>query len=232
MLNVIIIDDEQESITSLKWDLNNFKNLLNIDKTFTDPYQAIEYLNQNNVNLIFLDIEMPAMDGFEFLDHFENRNFEVVFVTAYDQYAIKAIKSNAFDYILKPVDQDELDEVVKKINNEFQKNNVNDHLEDKIQIATDQNIKLLDPYSILYCKSDGNYCHIYFNDDTSLLISKKLKYMEEKLDNFPFMRVHNSYVVNLNAIKAIDKKDTLLIMTDESLIPVSRSKKDKLFSMF
>lgn len=232
MLNVIIVDDEQKSITSLKWDLNNFKNLLNVDKTFTDPYKAIEYLRKNDIDLVFLDIEMPAMDGFKFLDYFEERNFEVVFVTAYDQYAIKAIKSNAFDYILKPVDQDELDEVVRKINNEFQNNNINDHLDDKIQIATDQNIKLVDPFSIIYCKSDGNYCHIYFKDDTSLLISKKLKYMEEKLYNYPFMRVHNSYVVNLNAIKAIDKKDTLLIMTNESLIPISRSKKDKLFSMF
>lgn len=232
MLNVIIVDDEQKSIKSLKWDLKNFKNLLNIDKTFTDPYQAIEYLRKNHIDLVFLDIEMPAMDGFEFLDYFDERNFEIVFVTAYDQYAIKAIKSNAFDYILKPVSEDELDEVVKKINNEFQKVNVNDQLDDKIQIATDQNIKLVDPFSILYCKSDGNYCHIHFKDDTSLLISKKLKYMEEKLEDFPFMRVHNSYVVNLNAIQAIDKKDTLLIMTDESIIPISRAKKDKLFSMF
>ena len=232
MLNSIIVDDEQKSITSLKWDLDDFKHLLNIDKTFTDPYQAIEYLNQNDVNLIFLDIEMPDMDGFEFLDHFEDRNFEVVFVTAYDQYAIKAIKSKAFDYILKPVDQNELDEVVKKINNEFQKNNIKDHLEDKIQVTTDQNIKLIDPFSILYCKSDGNYCHIYFKDNTSLFISKKLKYMEEKLDGLAFMRVHNSYIVNLNAIKEINRKDTTLIMDDNSLVPISRSKKERLFSMF
>ena len=232
MINVIIIDDELESIKSLKWDLDNFKDLLKIEKTFTDPYKAIEYLRKNDIDLVFLDIEMPPMDGFEFLDYFENRSFEVVFVTAYDQYAIKAIKSNAFDYILKPVDQDELDEVVKKIYNEFQNNNINDHLKDKIQIATDQKIKLVDPYSILYCKSDGNYCTIHFKDDSSLFISKKLKYMEKKLNEFPFMRVHNSYVVNLNAINAIEKKDTLLIMDDNSLIPISRSKKEKLFSMF
>ena len=232
MLNAIIIDDEQKSITSLKWDLMSFKKLLRIDKTFTDPYQAIEFLSQNKVDLVFLDIEMPAMDGFEFLDHFKDRSFEVVFVTAYDQYAIKAIKSNAFDYILKPVDDSELDQVIKRIYSKFQKENIHEQLDDKIQVSTNQNIKLVNPCTILYCKSDGNYCHIYFNDDSSLFISKKLKYMEEKLDGLSFMRVHNSYIVNINAIKEINKKDTLLILTDDSIIPVSRSKKEKLFSLF
>ncbi len=232
MLNAIIVDDEQKSITSLKWDLKNFKNLLEIDQTFTDPYQAIEYLNQNKVDLLFLDIEMPAMDGFEFLDHFEERDFEVVFVTAYDQYAIKAIKANAFDYILKPADKSELEEVVKRMNHKIQKDNINEHIDEKIQVATDKNIKLVNPNSIIYCKSDGNYCHIQFKDDSALFISKKLKYMEKKLEGFQFMRVHNSYIVNLNSIKEINKKDSLLILIDDSLIPISRSKKDKLFNMF
>lgn len=232
MFNAIIIDDEKRSITSLKWDLNIYKSLISVNETFTNPKAAIKYLQKNEVDLVFLDIEMPEMDGFEFLDHFQERDFEVVFVTAYDQYAIKAIKSNAFDYILKPVDQSELDEVIKKITNISEQQNMDEKLDDKIQISTDQNIKLLDPEAILYCKSDGNYCHIHCKNGNSLLVSKKLKSLEEKLDSPPFMRVHNSYIVNLNEIKEINKKDTLLLLSNDSLIPVSRQKKDKLFSLF
>ena len=232
MLTCILVDDEVKSIKSLEWEIEKFNEVIRIKNTFTDTKQARDYLNEHEVDFIFLDIEMPKIDGFEFLEHFEQRHFDVIFVTAYDQYAIKAIKAQAFDYLLKPVDHDELKVLIDKMISKKEKEQIDQNLDKKIQVATDQNIKLIDPEGIIYCQSDGNYCHIHLKNGESHLISKKLKYMEEKLEKYPFMRVHNSYIVNLNKVREINKKDSLIILNDGTSVPISRSKKEKLFNLF
>ncbi len=232
MLTCILVDDEVKSIKSLEWELEKFNEDVRIKKTFTDTVQARDYLNEHEVDFIFLDIEMPKIDGFEFLEHFDHRNFDVIFVTAYDQYAIKAIKAQAFDYLLKPVDHEELKVLIDKMLSKKEKEQIDQNLNNKIQVAVDQNIRLIDPEGIIYCQSDGNYCHIHLASGESHLISKKLKYMEEKLDKYPFMRVHNSFIVNLNEVREINKKDSLIILNDGTSVPISRSKKDKLFNLF
>lgn len=232
MLTCILVDDEVKSIKSLEWELEKFNEDVRIKKTFTDTVQARDYLKEHEVDFIFLDIEMPKIDGFEFLEHFDHRNFDVIFVTAYDQYAIKAIKAQAFDYLLKPVDHEELKVLIDKMLSKKEKEQIDQNLNNKIQVAVDQNIRLIDPEGIIYCQSDGNYCHIHLASGESHLISKKLKYMEEKLDKYPFMRVHNSFIVNLNEVREINKKDSLIILNDGTSVPISRSKKDKLFNLF
>jgi two-component system LytT family response regulator len=231
MLICIVVDDEVKSIKSLEWELEKFNEDIKIKNTFTDTQQARDYLSEHEVDFIFLDIEMPKIDGFEFLEHFEHRDFDVIFVTAYDQYAIKAIKAQAFDYLLKPVEHDELKVLIDKMLSKKEKEQIDQNLNNKIQVAIDQNIRLIDPEGIIYCQSDGNYCHIYLKKGESHLISKKLKYMEEKLEKYPFMRVHNSYIINLNEVHEINKKDSIIILNDGTSIPISRSKKDKLFNL-
>jgi two-component system LytT family response regulator len=232
MLNCLVIDDEKKSIKILKWELEKFNKHVEIKNTFTEPLKAIEYLHQNKVDFVFLNIEMPQMDGFEFLTHFEDRDFEVVFVTAYDDYAIKAIKAKAFDYLLKPINFDELKDLIHKMMTNIEQNKIKNLIDDKIQVNVDHHIELINKSNVLYCQGDGNYCHIFLKNGKSYMISKKLKYMESQLNGESFMRIHNSFIVNLNEVVQINKKETMLKLSNGKSIPVSRQKKDMVFDKF
>ena len=115
MIDVILVDDEQKAIDSLSWELENFSDEVNIVRTFTQPEEALTFLQHNPIDCVFLDIEMPTMDGFQFLNSLTEKNFAVIITTAYNEYAIKAIKQQAIDYLLKPVDIDDLTAAVEKI---------------------------------------------------------------------------------------------------------------------
>lgn len=235
MLDAVIIDDEQKSIISLKWELSNFSDEILVKEAFTSPKKAIDYLKSHPVDCIFLDIDMPEMDGFQFLKNFSSRNFCVVFVTAYDRYAINAIKENAFDYLLKPVDTDDLTVTLSKIKtyiaNQKRKGDSVSPFSTanalKIKITIDGQIRLFDAEDILYCKSDGNYCHLYLADGHHHLVSKKLKDVEDCLDKNLFLRVHHSYNVNLSKVKSFDKSNSKLILKNGVEISVSRSNKKR-----
>lgn len=224
----IIVDDELNAIKTLEWELNELDLLVEILGKFTDVSEAIRFLahNSNHIDLVFLDIHMPTMNGFEFLERFTGRGFEVIFVTAYDDYAIKAIKESALDYILKPVEPDELRQALKKVQakrfGNLQKYQPKDF--DKISIPSENKLILLDPQDILYCKSDGNYSKIHLLDD-SLLIAKTLKFLENLLPSTLFYRIHQSYVVNLNHIEAFDRSSNYVRLSNQKELPVSRSKR-------
>tara|TARA_R110000850_G_scaffold277058_1_gene421894 strand:- start:127527 stop:128270 length:744 start_codon:yes stop_codon:yes gene_type:complete len=238
-LQAIIIDDEQKSITSLKWELQNFCEELDIKATFTDPEEALSYLKKNIVHCVFLDIEMPKMDGFQFLEHFPDRQFSVIFTTAYDQYAINAIKERALDYLLKPIDSDDLKQTIDKIKTQQKSYEIKKSLEQsilslsqnnrqsskKIAISIDGKLIFLKPEEITYCESDGNYCHIYLENNEKLFVTKKLKEIEEMLPAKNFYRVHNSFVVNLDKVREFVKTDGYVILNNKQKIPVSRNKK-------
>ena len=115
MIKAVIVDDEPKAIQGLSWELTNFSNDIEIIKTFSNPEEAISYLNTNTPDCLFLDIQMPTMDGFQFLEKLSNKDFAVVITTAYDEYAIKALKHEAIDYLLKPIDSDDLQDTIKKI---------------------------------------------------------------------------------------------------------------------
>ncbi|MBF8149132.1 response regulator transcription factor [Winogradskyella sp. F6397] len=233
MIKIILVDDEPKAIKSLEWEIANFCQGVEVMATFTKPNEAIAYLQKNNPDCVFLDVEMPEMDGFKFLDYFKNRTFRVVFITAYNQYAIKAIKENAMDYLLKPIDSDDLVLTIEKIKADKLNTRTYDALEERlsantkkrIAIPTEGKLIFVNTENILYCNSDGNYCKIHMVDKKPLFVSKKLKEIVSILPDDDFFRVHNSYVINLKKVNEYLKTDGYVILDNHKKIPVSRSRK-------
>ena len=239
MIDLLLIDDEPSAIKSLEWEIENFCKNVKIVGTFTNAMLAAEFLRKNTVDCVFLDIEMPAMDGFQFLELFPKRNFAVVITTAFDQYAIKAIKESALDYLLKPIDSDDLIACFTKIEQQKSSVSISEKLEislekilqstvlsqKKINITNDGKMIFLNPDDIIYCESDGNYCTIYLENKEKIVLSQKLKFMEEKLAQLQFFRIHNSYLINLNKVKEFHKTDEYVVLSNHVKIPVSRQKK-------
>ncbi len=237
MIKAVIVDDEPKAIQSLSWELTNFSNEVEILETFSNPEDAIVYLNSNTPDCLFLDIQMPTMDGFQFLKKLSNKEFPVVITTAYDEYAIKALKHEAIDYLLKPIDSDDLQDTIQKIK-KFNSRLINSSkIEDvlisfnekydkkKITINTDGKLIFLDVDDILFVESDGNYSTIIMNDSQKIVITKKLKEVNAILPEHHFFRIHNSYIVNLNNIKEFIKNEGYVIMKSNHKIPVARQRK-------
>lgn len=237
MIKAVIVDDEQKAIQSLSWELGNFSKDLKVVKTFTQPETAIEYLNNNVPDCLFLDIQMPTMDGFSFLDKLHSKEFAVVITTAYNEYAIKAMKHEAIDYLVKPIDSDDLAETIKKIKKFNKRLNRTSEIEEmlfnfnaqlvqkKIIINTDGKLLFLLPDEILFVESDGNYSTIHLENGQKLVITKKLKEMDKLLPSNSFFRIHNSYIVNLNKIKEFIKNEGYVILQTNHKIPVARQRK-------
>jgi two-component system LytT family response regulator len=237
MLEAVIVDDEIKALQSLSWELTNFSDEINVSASFTNPFEALEYLSSNTPDCLFLDIEMPTMDGFQFIQKLTNKNFPVVITTAYNQYAIKALKNEAIDYLLKPIDTDDLQETILKIKKYNAKNLTVERLEQilinfnarslnkKITLNTDGKLLFLESDEILYAESDGNYSTIFLSDGHKIVLTKKLKEVNELLPSDSFFRIHNSYIINLNKIKEFLKTDGYVILKSNHKIPVSRQKK-------
>tara|TARA_R110002049_G_scaffold109580_9_gene258473 strand:- start:1503 stop:2237 length:735 start_codon:yes stop_codon:yes gene_type:complete len=237
MLEAVLIDDEVKALQSLTWELTNFSNEIKVVASFTDPFEALSYLEKNKPDCLFLDIEMPVMDGFQFIQKIKNKDFPVIITTAYNQYAIKALKNEAIDYLLKPIDTDDLNDTIAKIKKYNLKNNTVSRLEKilvnfnansaqkRITLNTDGKLLFLDSDEILYAESDGNYSTIFLENGQKIVLTKKLKEVNELLPNEHFFRVHNSYVVNLNKIKEFIKTDGYVVLQSNHKIPVSRQKK-------
>lgn len=235
MLKVILIDDEPKAIKNLEWEINHFCEDVEILETFTNPNDAVTYLKYNNPDCVFLDVEMPQMDGFELLDNFQKRDFCVVFTTAYNQYAIQAIKENAMDYLLKPIETEDLIATVEKLKAEKREGRNYDALEERLRSSNDTRIAIpvegklvfLHADEIVYCESDGNYSKINLEEKKPLFISKKLKEVEEILPQQDFCRVHNSYIINLSKVSEYLRTEGYVILDNKKQIPVSRSKKSE-----
>lgn len=240
MLKAIILDDESKAIQSLSWELANFEEKIKVVETFTSPKEALSYIKSNRIDCLFLDIEMPTMDGFQFLGKIDKKDFAVVFTTAYDEYAIKAMKNDALDYLLKPIDTDDLEKTVEKIikNHKISLDvDNNEKIEEvllsfhkkinqkKITISADGKLIFLDPDEIIFIESDGNYSSIFLGTGKKIVITKKLKEVNELLSDDYFFRIHNSYIVNLDKIKEFYKTDGYVMLDGNHKIPVSRQKK-------
>lgn len=240
MIKAIIIDDESNAIEGLSWELSKFEDKIQVITTFTDPEHALEYLKENQVDCVFLDIEMPVMDGFTFLEKVPNRKFAVVITTAYNEYALKALKKEAIDYLLKPIDSDDLKVAVAKIEKQNNERYNLEHFENmllkfnnnasrkKITISTDGKLVFLEPDDIYYVESDGNYCTLYLKNQKKLVVTKKLKSFNEMLPEEQFFRIHNSFIINLNKVKEFIKADGYVILESNAKIPVSRQRKTEL----
>jgi len=237
MIKAIIIDDEQLAIESLQWEIENFTTEVKIIETFTNPKEAISGINYLKPDLVFLDIEMPEIDGFQLLQLLDYRNFDLIITTAYNQYAIQAFKANAIDYLLKPVDPDDLLQAIEKVKSRQINNNSTKNIENvlnnllkkelhenrKIPISVSNKIILVEPDEILYLKSDGSYTSIFLKDNQEYVVSKNIKFFEEILPVTHFLRIHKSYIVNIKEIKEFLKHGNgEVVLSNEKIIPVSR----------
>lgn len=237
MIKAIIIDDEPKAIQSLTWELSSFSDEIEIIKTFTSPEDAIDYIDHNVLDCLFLDIQMPTMDGFQLLGKLSNKDFAVVITTAYNEFAIKALKNEAIDYLLKPIDSDDLQETIKKVKKHTSKLmnstkieevllNFNSKFDKKrITINTDGKLIFLDAEEIEYVESDGNYSTIVMENAQKIVITKKLKEVNDILPENQFFRIHNSYIINLKKIKEFIKSEGYVVMASNFKIPVARQRK-------
>ncbi|PIB38522.1 LytR/AlgR family response regulator transcription factor [Maribacter sp. 4G9] len=238
MIRAIIIDDELAAVNNLNWELQKFSNDIKVVETFTSPVEAISGINYLKPDCVFLDIEMPEMNGFALLKKLDFRNFAVIITTAYNQYAIQAIKENALDYLLKPIDGDEIKEIIQKLKNHSSPQQLQQQFQETIkalstvntvkmiQIPVNGKIVFIKVDEIIYCQSDGNYTRIFLDSGKNKYVSKKLKEVEELLPESLFFRIHNSYIINTLKVMEYFKGDGYVVLSNEEKIPVSRIKKD------
>ena len=235
MIRAIIVEDEKKAISALKQDLKlNCPEITVIDIAETVK-DSVFKINSLEPDLVFLDIQLSDGLGFDILDQLNNINFSIIFTTAYSEYAIKAIKFSALDYLLKPINSKELKEAVKKVKlqnknilNQQIKNLIYNHSNNDKQIAlqTSEGVFIHNTSSIIRCKSDGNYTKVYFEKDKGMLIVKPLKEFEELLSPYGFYRIHHSHLINLKHLKSFIAKDGgYVVMNDKSTLPVSQRKR-------
>lgn len=244
MLHAILVDDESKALESLLWELSKFKNDITVLDTFTNPNEAIEFVKHNQVDCVFLDIEMPTMDGFQFLNHLGDEDISVVFTTAYNEYALKALKNEALDYLLKPIDSDDLKQAILKIKKSKNSKSLSaDKIEEilssynsasskKIKLNTDGKLIFLDKEDILFVESEGNYSTLNLVNSKQIVLTKKLKELTQVLPDSHFFRIHNSYIVNLGKIKEFIKSDNYIILESNHKIPISRQRKSEFLEKF
>ena len=241
MITATIVDDEPDCCESLVMLLERYCPEIKVLDICYAGETALQSIKEHGPQILFLDIEMPFMNGFEMLEKLGTINFELIFTTSYDQYAIKAIRFSALDYLLKPVDREELQKAVQKA---AQRNNhpLPQQLDmllqklkhpaipiNKIAIPTMEGFQLLAAESIISCESDSNYTCLFLKDKRKIIASRNLKEMEEILEDYPFIRVHHSHVVNINEVeKYIKGEGGYLLMSDGSSINISRSRKELL----
>ena len=243
MLNAIIVDDEPDAIKTLTWEIKNHCPEIHLLGTYTDPVTALRAISQNPPQLLFLDVEMPRLNGFDLLHKLPLIDFEVIFVTAYDEYAVKAFRINAVDYLLKPIITSDLLEAIKKVKQRIQSPSNHTAVQklpleklkksfNKIPLANNDGIEFVAPHHILYCKSEGSYTYVIMENKKSL-ITKSLREMEELLEEHHFLRTHKSYLVNLSHIAKYVRVDGgYLIMSNGDKVAVSRRKKEELMRLF
>ena len=228
-MKAILIDDEPKAIEGLKTIINLFDIDLEVIGTATSIAEAVPLIKKSNPDVVFLDVELQDGLGTELLEQFPQRQFQTVFVTGYDQYAIEAFKLRAFNYLLKPVDPDELKKTLNALLAE-QKNKREE--EDRIMVPTSDGMSILKLEEIVRLKSDNNYTEIHMEQGRPLLVSKTLKKFEDSLSTKDFVRVHQSHMVNFGKIVSYSKKEGGGILLDNGeTVPVSKTYKPLIETM-
>lgn len=237
-MRAVIIDDEEHCIESIRLLLEKHLPQVEVVAEIDDPEKALELISTENPDIVFLDINMPGMTGFELIAKMRNIDFNIIFTTAYDEYAIKAFKVNAVDYLLKPVEAGELIEAVKKAEGKFQQEQTSrqmagllgrmDHLlnaKEKVSLPTAEGVAFVKVDDIIRCEADSNYTKV-ISQNQQYLVSKTLKEMEEELSKNKFFRVHHSHLINLKYIEMYHRgKGGVVVMTNGDHVDVSRSRK-------
>ena len=245
MIRCILVDDESNSLEMMEWLLQTYCPQVKIEALCNSAAKGIEAIEKFKPDLVFLDIEMPHQNGFDMLEQFDRLYFDVVFCTAYDQFAIKAFKYSALNYLLKPVDPDDLKETIRRIEERktlpsreqldmlmqglknSQKQTVN-----RIALTTNDGMIFVTTSDILYCEAESNYTSVVLNNK-KILVSKTLKEIDEALSGPDFYRVHNSFLINLNQIQKFVRGDGgYVVMNDGKSVGISRSRRQEFMDMF
>ncbi len=245
-MKAVIIDDEMRGIESLQWELKNFAPEVKVLSVFQNPLKAKKFLKSNSVDLLFLDVEMPTMNGIEFLRSYGKKNFEVIYTTAYTKFAFDALKNEVVDYLLKPVDTDDLknalEKAKKRIENKKLVEKLKDELEkanqpkkakiDKLKVYFDGEICFLNFNEVVCLKSDGNYCQIVLENGEKKLITQSLKGLLKELPEQRFFRTHKSYVINVEKVVAYNKKDNIITLDNRDEVPLARNRKREFSQLY
>lgn len=240
-MTAIIVDDEKHCREVLAHLLQKYCSDVKLIASAATGAEALALLEQENPDLLFLDIEMPGMNAFELLKKLKHISFEIIFTTAYDEYALKAIKHSALDYLLKPIVKEELIAALKKAREQKERKSTNrieallqllatEKRGNRFAVPTHEGLIMIDSDDILYCESDSAYCRIFLiNANRPILISKTLKEVEEVLQDQQFCRVHNSYLVNIKFVKSYMRGEGgEVILNNDTHLPVSRARKQEL----
>lgn len=246
MIRVVVVDDEKRVAEAIARIIENNCSGFSVIGIALSVKSGVELINKHKPDLVTLDINLPDGSGFDLLKKVEDIDFKLVFITAYEEHALKAIKFSAIDYILKPIDEFELSEAFRKVKTIHKKENNKLILDaflsglngipkeqKKIVLKTADDIHLIKTNDIIRCESDGSYTSFFLKDNKQLLVSKNLKEYEDLLSDYGFFRTHHSHLININYIERFHKADGgIIYMTDQSEIPVSVRKKEGLLKLF
>lgn len=242
MLKTLIVEDEKTSRDILKNYLAKYCPKVDLVGEAENIKQGLEIIRNYDLDLVFLDVEMPHGNAFDLLEQVGDRSFETVFVTAYNQYAIDALNTHASYYILKPVSIDELIKAVDYVFNIKEKELALENKvlttrkvenKAKITLPVQEGFEVVEAQNILYCQADDNYTHIHLKDGKKKLVSKTLKYFQDALNDYGFARIHKSYLVNVNEITGYKKgKGGSVVLSSGKEVMVSASQKANLLAYF
>jgi len=246
MIKSILIDDEKNALEMMEWLLKTYCPQVEIVAMCNSAEMGIEAINRYKPDVVFLDIEMPRMNGFDMLEQFDKLFFDVVFCTAYDQFAIKAFKYSALNYLLKPVDPDDLKATITRIEErktiptkeqfELLLQNINQPAKttpQRIALTTNDGLIFVPTADIIYCEAESNYTHVILTGGKKILISKVLKEIDEALSGPDFYRVHSSFLININHIKKFVRGDGgYIVMDNDATVSISRNRKQEFMDLF
>lgn len=246
MIRCILIDDEKNALEMMEWLLKTYCPGVEIVAMCNSAEQGIEAIHAHKPDVIFLDIEMPRMNGFDMLEQFDKLFFDVVFCTAYDQFAIKAFKYSALNYLLKPVDPDDLKATVARIEErksiptkeqfELLMQNIHQPVKttpQRIALTTGDGMIFVPTSDIIYCEAESNYTKVVLQGGKKIVVSKVLKDIDEALSGADFCRVHSSFLINVNRIKKYVRGDGgYLVMDDDANISISRNRRQEFMDLF
>ena len=246
MIRCILIDDENNSLEMMEWLIKTYCPQVSIDAMCNSSEKGIEAIRKFKPDVVFLDIEMPHMNGFDMLEQFDKLFFDVVFCTAYDQFAIRAFKYSALNYLLKPVDPADLQETIRRLEEkksspskeqmEMLLQNIRSNTKPPVQriaLTTNDGMIFVSTQDILYCEAESNYTSVVLKGAKKILVSKVLKDIDETLSGNDFYRIHNSYLININHIKKYVRGDGgYVIMENDVTISISRSRRHEFMELF
>lgn len=246
MIKCVLVDDEKNALEMMEWLLKTYSPQVEIIAMCQSAEEGIAAIKKYSPDVVFLDIEMPRMNGFDMLEQFEDINFDIVFCTAYDQFALKAFKYSALNYLLKPVDPDDLKETIERIEKvksvptreqfELLLHNINQGgkaTPQRIALTNNDGLIFVPTADIIYCEAESNYTAVHLADGRKIIVSKVLKELDEALSGPDFYRVHSSYLININRIKKLVRGDGgYLVMDNGASISISRSRRQEFMELF